>query len=157
MESKYIDNIIENAVNFAKDKGHEYVTLEHIMFCLLENEDIIELVKDLNVEVNNIVEDLNQYLDDPDLNGLINQNGIKGDPKKTVSTERMIQRALAQVIFTGREEVKPIDMFMSVLNEQNTHAAYFCQINGLDKNIIVEYLENKYNSNKSLELMSMNE
>ena len=153
MESKYIDNIIENAVNFAKDKGHEYVTLEHIMFCLLENEDIIELVKDLNVEVNNIVEDLNQYLDDPDLNGLINQNGIKGDPKKTVSTERMIQRALAQVIFTGREEVKPIDMFMSVLNEQNTHAAYFCQINGLDKNIIVEYLENKYNSNKSLELV----
>ena len=153
MESKYIDNIIQNAVTFAKDKGHEYVTLEHIMFCLLENPDIEELVKDLNVDINNIVEDLNHYLDDPDLNGLINENGIKGDPKKTTSTERIIQRALAQVIFTGREEVKPIDIFISILNETNSHAAYFCQVNGLDKNIIVDFLEQKYNSDKSIELV----
>ncbi len=153
MESKYIDNIIQNAVTFAKDKGHEYVTLEHIMFCLLENPDIEELVRDLNVDINNIVEDLNHYLDDPDLNGLINENGIKGDPKKTTSTERIIQRALAQVIFTGREEVKPIDIFISILNETNSHAAYFCQVNGLDKNIIVDFLEQKYNSDKSIELV----
>jgi ATP-dependent Clp protease ATP-binding subunit ClpA len=153
MESKYIDNIIQNAVNFAKDKGHEYVTLEHIMFCLLENEDIAELVKELSVDLNNIVEDINQYLDDPVLNGLSNEHGIKGEPKKTSATERIIQRALAQVIFSGREEVKPLDMFLSILSEQNSHAAYFCQLNGLDKNIIVDYLEHKYNSDKSTELV----
>ena len=153
MESKYIDNIIQNAVTFAKDKGHEYVTLEHIMFCLLENEDIAELVKELSVDLNNIVEDINQYLDDPVLNGLSNEHGIKGEPKKTSATERIIQRALAQVIFSGREEVKPLDMFLSILSEQNSHAAYFCQLNGLDKNIIVDYLEHKYNSDKSTELV----
>ena len=92
MESKYIDNIIQNAVNFAKDKNHEYVTLEHIMFCLLEHEDISKLIKELKVDINNIVEDLNQYLDDPNLNGLENEHGVKGDPKKTVATERIIQR-----------------------------------------------------------------
>tara|TARA_B100000927_G_scaffold291106_1_gene291948 strand:+ start:2414 stop:4603 length:2190 start_codon:yes stop_codon:yes gene_type:complete len=153
MESKYIDNIIQNSVNFAKDKGHEYVTLEHIMFCLLEHEDISSLIKELKVDLNNIVEDLNHYLDDPDLNGLVNQHGIKGEPKKTVSTERIIQRALAQVIFSGREEVKPLDMFLSILSENNSHAAYFCQLNGLDKNLIVDYLEHKYNSDKSIELV----
>lgn len=153
MESKYIDNIIQNAVQFAKDKGHEYVTLEHIMFCLLEHEDISGLIKELKVDLNNIVEDLNQYLDDPDLNGLENEHGIKGDPKKTVSTERIIQRALAQVIFSGREEVKPLDMFLSILSEPNSHAAYFCQLNGLDKNIIVEFLEHKYTSDQSKELV----
>ena len=153
MESKYIDNIIQNAMEFAKNKGHEYVTLEHIMFCLLEHPDINELVRELHVDINNIVEDLNHYLDDPDLNGLLNENGIKGDPKKTVSIERMVQRALAQVTFTGREEVKPIDMFISILNEQDTHASYFCQVNGLDKNIIVDFLEQKYNSDKSIELV----
>tara|TARA_R110001592_G_scaffold87400_2_gene258165 strand:+ start:20438 stop:22627 length:2190 start_codon:yes stop_codon:yes gene_type:complete len=153
MESKYIDNIIQNAVTFAKDKGHEYVTLEHIMFCLLEDDDISELVKELSVDLNNIIEDLNQYLEDPDLNGLLNEHGIKGDPKKTQSTERIIQRALAQVIFSGREEVKPLDMFLSILSEQNCHAAYYCQLNGLDKNLIVDFLEHKYNSDKSSELV----
>ena len=116
MESKYIDNIIQNAVNFAKDKKHEYVTLEHIMFCLLEHEDIIGLVKELNIDVNNIIEDLNHYLEDPELNGLVNENGVKGEPKKTVSTERIVQRALAQVIFSGREEVNPLDLFISILS-----------------------------------------
>ena len=153
MESKYIDNIIQNAVNFAKDKNHEYVTLEHIMFCLLEHEDIAGLIKELKVDINNIVEDLNHYLDDPVLNGLENEHGMKGDPKKTVATERIIQRALAQVIFSGREEVKPLDMFLSILSEQNSHASYFCQLNGLDKNIIVEFLEHKYTSDQSKELV----
>jgi ATP-dependent Clp protease ATP-binding subunit ClpA len=153
MESKYIDNIIQNAVTFAKDKEHEYVTIEHIMFCLLENEEIVSLVKEMRVDLNNIVEDLNQYLDDPDLNGLENEHGVKGDPKKTVSTERIIQRALAQVIFSGREEVKPLDMFLSILSEPNSHAAYFCQLNGLDKNLIVEFLEHKYTSDQSQELV----
>ena len=153
MESKYIDNIIQNAVKFAKDKNHEYVTLEHIMFCLLEHEDIAGLIKELKVDINNIVEDLNHYLDDPVLNGLENEHGMKGDPKKTVATERIIQRALAQVIFSGREEVKPLDMFLSILSEQNSHASYFCQLNGLDKNIIVEFLEHKYTSDQSKELV----
>jgi ATP-dependent Clp protease ATP-binding subunit ClpA len=44
-------------------------------------------------------------------------------------------------------------MFLSILSEQNCHAAYFCQLNGLDKNIIVDYLEHKYNSDKSSELV----
>ncbi len=153
MESKYIDNIIQNAVNFAKDKNHEYVTLEHIMFCLLEHEDISKLIKELKVDINNIVEDLNQYLDDPNLNGLENEHGVKGDPKKTVATERIIQRALAQVIFSGRDEVKPLDMFLSILSEHNSHASYFCQLNGIDKNIIVEFLEHKYTSDQSKELV----
>ena len=101
MESKYIDSIIQNAVNFAKDKEHEYVTLEHIMFCLIEHEDITGLIKELSIDVNNIVEDLNQYLDDAELNGLVNQHGVKGEPKKTVSIERIIQRSLAQVILVA--------------------------------------------------------
>ena len=153
MESKYIDSIIQNAVNFAKDKEHEYVTLEHIMFCLIEHEDITGLIKELGIDLNNIVEDLNQYLDDAELNGLVNQHGVKGEPKKTVSIERIIQRSLAQVIFSGREEVRPLDMFLSILSEQNCHAAYYCQLNGLDKNIIVDYLEHKYNTDKSSELV----
>jgi len=153
MESKYIDNIIQNAVTFAKDKNHEYVTLEHIMFCLLENEDIITLCKECKIEINNIIEDLNHYLTDEQLNGLISQHGPKGDPKKTQSIERIVQRALAQVIFSGREEVKPLDMFISILSEKNSHAAYFCKLNGLDKNLVIDHLENKFNSAKGKELI----
>ena len=153
MESKYIDNIIDNAVKFATDKSHEYVTLEHIMMCLLEDKSILDVLKDLNIEHNNIIEDLNHYLDDPKLNSLISKHGVKGLPKKTVSIERVIQRCLAQVIFSGRQEIKPLDLFVSILNEENSFACYFCQLNGVNKNNVIDHLENKFRSNKNQELL----
>ena len=153
MESKYIDNIIDNALKFATDKSHEYVTLEHIMMCLLEEKSILEVLKDLKVDVNNIVEDLNQYLDDPKLNSLVSKLGNKGLPKKTASIERVIQRCLAQVIFSGRHEIKPLDLFVSVLNEENSFACYFCQLNGVNKNNVIDHLENKFRTNKNQELL----
>ena len=38
-----IDNVIGCAVNYASDNSHEYVTLEHLAFCLLEDEEVIEV------------------------------------------------------------------------------------------------------------------
>jgi len=153
MESKYIDNIIDKAVRFATDKKHEYVTLEHIMMCLLEEKSIIEIFKDLNIDINNVVEDLNHYLDDPKLNSLVSAHGNKGLPKKTVTIERVIQRCLAQVIFSGRTEIKPLDLFVSILNEENSFAYYFCNLNGVNKNNVIDHLENKFRTNKNQELL----
>ena len=51
------------------------------------------------------------------------------------------------------KKLKPLDMFLSILSENNSHASYFCHLNGLDKNIIVDFLEHKYNSDKSIELV----
>ena len=153
MESKYIDNIIENAVSFATDKKHEYVTLEHIMMCLLEDESVLELLDDMHVDSKNIIEDINHYLDDPNLNALVSTYGAKGLPKKTVSIERVIQRCLAQVIFSGRTEIKPLDLFVSILNEENSFACYFANLNGANKNNVIEFLENKFRSNKNQELL----
>ena len=43
MDSKPIDKLIENAVALANEESHEYITVEHIMYCLLEDEYIKEI------------------------------------------------------------------------------------------------------------------
>lgn len=153
MDSKPIDKLIENAVALANQESHEYITVEHIMYCLLEDEYINEICKDLKVDINNIKEDLDQYIKNEQLNGLVGVNGPKGNPKKTTGVERIIQRSIAQVVFAGQSTINPIDIFISILHEEQSFARYYCELNGLFKDDLLTHLEKKNRSEHSLELV----
>ena len=153
MNSKPVDEIFNRAIDFARDSDHEYVTCEHVLLHLLEEEDVTSIIKELSVDVGNIKEDVTQYLADNEWSGLSNSKVAKGQPKKTMAIERIIQRAVAQVIFSGRDEIEPIDLFVSILSEDNSPAQYYCNLNGIDKNVFVDFLENKDNNKRSLEIV----
>ena len=153
MDSKPIDKLIENAVALANQESHEYITVEHIMYCLLEDEYIKEICKDLKVDINNIKEDLDQYIKNEQLNGLVGVNGPKGNPKKTTGVERIIQRSIAQVVFAGQSTINPIDIFISILHEEQSFARYYCELNGLFKDDLLTHFEKKNRSEHSLQLV----
>ena len=46
-----LDNVITCAVNYASQKNHEYVTLEHLMLCCLEDETVLELLNNFECDV----------------------------------------------------------------------------------------------------------
>ena len=135
-----IDEIISNAVNNAVEQKHEYVTLEHLMYSLLNNDSVLEILDKIDCDYISAREDLKNYLEDSEFNGLTGEVVYEGKPKKTISIERVLQRAFAQVIFSARDQVSPIDLFISILSEDNTHAKYICELNGLDRKSVVEWL-----------------
>ena len=135
-----IDTIISDAVQKATENKHEYVTLEHLMFALLEHADIVEVLDKIDCDYLTAKDDLIDYLADNEFNGLTGEVVYDGKPKKTVSIERVLQRAFAQVIFSARDQVSPIDLFISILSEDNTHAKYLCELNGIERAKIVEWL-----------------
>jgi ATP-dependent Clp protease ATP-binding subunit ClpA len=149
-----VEKIIRNAASFATDKGHEYICLEHVALSLFDDDDIISLCKNLKVDHSQIKEDLINYLSDQELNGLVPANGLKGAPKKTMSLDRVIQRSLAQILFSGRDRLSPIDVLISILTEENNHARYVCEINGLDRNTINQYIEQENRSTENQELLN---
>ena len=135
-----LDNVITCAVNYASEKNHEYVTLEHLMLCCLEEEAIIELLDNFDCDVELTRQDLKNYLEDDETNGLKGDVPYDGKPKKTASVERVMQRAFAQVIFSARDQVSSIDLFVSILSEDDTHAKYICELNGIDRLSVVQVL-----------------
>ena len=153
MDSSNIDNIIKQSVAKAVELSHEYCTLEHVTSSLLDNKKIAELCKELKIDVKDIQKDLKEYLDNGDFNGLIAANGFKGSPKKTGAIERVFQRALAQVIFGGRETIDPIDLLVSILSEDDCVSRYYCELNGLNRNVIVSYIDRRYKSAQNAELI----
>ncbi len=145
-----IDQIISNAVQTAIVEKHEYVTLEHIMFSLLEDPSVVEILEKVDCDYVSAKEDLLDYLQDTEFNGLKGEVVFEGKPKKTTAIERVLQRAFAQVIFSARDQVAPIDLFISILSEDNTHAKYLCELNGLDRATVIEYITKNRNLEVSL-------
>ena len=135
-----IDKVLEASVTQAINYGHEYVTIEHIALVLLDEQEIIDVCTALEIDVNTLRTDLQQYLEDYEFNNLKSEAGSTGDPKKTMAVERVFQRAFAQSIFNGRETINAIDVLVSITNELQSHANYFIAINGLDRQKLIEHL-----------------
>jgi ATP-dependent Clp protease ATP-binding subunit ClpA len=137
-----LDNIITCAVNYASERNHEYVTLEHLMLCCLEDDDVLDVLHEIDdqLDMELAKSDLVNYLADDGVNGLKGEIVYDGKPKKTEGVERVMQRAFAQVIFSSRDQVSSIDLFVSILSENDTHAKYICELNGIDRLSVVQVL-----------------
>jgi ATP-dependent Clp protease ATP-binding subunit ClpA len=153
-DSKIVEQILQNAVADAAARGHEYVCVEHLTLCLFKHNDILKLCDDLKIDHGQIIDDLNNYLIDSSFNGLSAANGTKGSPKKTVSVERVLQRGIAHLVFTNKQVFTTIDLLISILSEDNCHARFFCEINGLNRNMIMEFTELTAKIDESKEQLS---
>ena len=65
-------------------------------------------------------------------------------PRKTNALERVFNRALTQVLFTGRKQVSTIDLMVAMLAETNSHAHYFLLKYGIKKQEFVDFWQNNY-------------
>ena len=152
MDHKSIETILTKALDNASNKSHEYMTIEHITIELLKSKTIAKLMKEMDVDTKPVIESLEAYIDS-EWSQLTGQNGPKGMPKRTVSVERIIQRGLANAVFTGRDTILPIDLLISILKEKESQAKYYLNIHRIDEDLIISNLEARDYSKKSAELL----
>jgi ATP-dependent Clp protease ATP-binding subunit ClpA len=139
-ENPEIEKIVEAAVEYAVELGHKYVTVEHLSYALLNNENFAGILNELGVDLESLIAEIEDYLETK-LNKLV--NGIpEVEPKKTHALERVFNRAYTQVLFNNRTKMVPVDLFLSITGETQSFAAYFFIKYGIDKNKVVE-LHNK--------------
>jgi len=134
--SSELQKIFDDALECAIERNHEYVTLEHMVFCVVKQTDSYEYLKDFGADVEYILTNLEHYLDN-NLEEIKNFNIDK--PKKTNSVERVLNRCFTQVLFSGRSKIEVPDLILSMLNEKNSMATYFLNKGGIEKNSFAEY------------------
>jgi ATP-dependent Clp protease ATP-binding subunit ClpA len=133
-----LKHIFDEAVKIARSHGHEYITLEHLLFVLLVQPDLDELLQsNKEIQLDQLMNDLQEHIE----NGL---NEIKAKeevyPKRTQSTERTVNRAFTTAIFSGKEYVDCFQLLISIYAEKNSHALFFMLKNGLTKKVIVDHM-----------------
>lgn len=132
-----IEEIIGHACEIAKNYKHQYVTLEHLLTALVEFPHFHKLITDFGVETDELVRDLYEHLGKQD--HLIKKIEDDIPPQKTHSLERVFNRAFTQVLFSARDQMEPIDLFLSISQEQQSHAAYFLLKWGINRRALVEF------------------
>ena len=140
-----INTIIETATESAATKNHEYVTLEHLLLAMVNHPPFKHIIEQFGADADGLIEDLESYLDNQTY--LISQ-GYDIVPKKTHSLERVFNRAFTQVLFSGRQHMQVIDLFLSIMSEEKSHARHYLVKYGLDRKKLVEFWNANYTEQK---------
>jgi ATP-dependent Clp protease ATP-binding subunit ClpA len=137
--SQSLQAVFENSIEIAKKHNHEYITIEHIVYSILCDNDAYSLIESFGADANFIKSNLEHYLKN-------NLNDIKtaeanAKPKKTNSVERVLNRCFTQVLFSGRQRMEIADVIISVLSEKNSFGFYFLQKGGVTKEKFVKFFQ----------------
>lgn len=139
--SPEIENIISRAIETAKSHNHQYVTIEHLLHALVTHQPFKKVLNQFNVDTDLMIGEIEAYL-----NGLhaIESKDPECVPKKTNSLERVMNRGVTQVLFTGRRQVTTMDLYLSIATEGNTHAHYFLLKYGVNKTQFIDFWQKNY-------------
>tara|TARA_Y200000002_G_scaffold66143_1_gene51042 strand:- start:871 stop:3117 length:2247 start_codon:yes stop_codon:yes gene_type:complete len=136
-----LQKVFDRAVNSAKQWRHEYVTLEHLLYAMLDDTKFSNILKGYGTEPDDIKNHLKTYLDNK-LEG-IKMTHVKFKPKKTISVERVLNRAFTQVLFSGRSNIDLTDVFLSLLSESKSWAYYYIMESGINKEKFQDYIHSE--------------
>ena len=98
-----IESVLDQAMEYASERSHEYVVLEHLLLALSNQKEIQTLITDVKGDIEQIMVDCMEYLD-KNLKDIVVES--TDAPRKTSALERVFNRAVTQVIFSGRK--KPV-------------------------------------------------
>ena len=133
---------IERAIQKATALAHEYVTLEHLLYSILEEDDVVAFLNKMKVDVGSIVTDIEKFLQERD--DIPNSHGH--EPRKTLALDRVFNRAVTQAIFSGSTKLVCKDIFISLLSEKNSYAYSVLKKHGADRNKAIEIITSEHNA-----------
>lgn len=137
MLSKKLEQTLHNALNLAGSRNQEYVTLEHLLLALTEDQDAIAVLRACGVEIPKLQDSLSTHIDKK-LNDLV--VAFEVEPKPTSSFQRVLQRAAIHVQSSGREEVTGANILVALFSERESHAVYFLQLQDMTRFDAVNYI-----------------
>ena len=138
MISEELEIIIQNAFQLAKNKKHEFLTLEHLLLELCKDDEILKFFETKNVKVAKIIKNLKSYIENKLENIIVEDNDAR--PMPSTSFERVLKRAAQHVQSSGKREVKTLNILVSMFSERDSFAVYFLEKENVSRLDVVSYI-----------------
>jgi ATP-dependent Clp protease ATP-binding subunit ClpA len=146
MSAGSFEAIIRRAYSLAGENRHEFVTLEHLLFALMELKEIQDILHAVGADVLRIQNDLKNYLEDANNHSIV-KSGVY-QPRHTAMFVNVIRKSKTQSLFSGRTDMGYMDLLLAMFNIENSPASYFLYSAGVSKDAILAHLHTK-NSGES--------
>ncbi len=122
--SPNLEHTLHRAIGEANLRKHEFATLEHLLFGLLDDKDAVAVLRASDVNIRQLRAEIKAYLD-VELESIVTDQG--GEASPTSGFQRVIQRSILHVQSSGREEVTGANVLIALFSERESHAVYFLQ------------------------------
>ncbi|MBU5616133.1 ATP-dependent Clp protease ATP-binding subunit ClpA [Psychrobacter sp. TAE2020] len=149
MLSRHLEVSLRLAMTLARQKSHEYLTVEHLLLALLENTHAVNTLTACNANVSSLRTELEAYINKhtPTIDVDIEQS-----PQPTQSFDRILQRAIFHVqSIGGGRLVEGSDILVSMFSEHDTYAVYLLKKQGISRLELTQYLSHGQDKAESTE------
>jgi ATP-dependent Clp protease ATP-binding subunit ClpA len=121
----------------ARQKRHEFITVEHLLLVLLDNPSAAEVLRACAADIENLRKELVNFIADhtPTVGGT-----DEIDTQPTLGFQRVIQRAILHVQSSGKKEVTGANVLVAIFGEKDSHAVYFLQRQDISRLDVVNYI-----------------
>ena len=138
MLSKELELTLSKAFKGASDKRHEFMTVEHLLLALLDNESAISVLRSCGADLNVLRRDLNEFIEST--TPLIPDELEGKDTQPTLGFQRVLQRAVFHVQSSGNKEVQGANVLVAIYSEQESQAVYFLRLQNVARIDVVNYI-----------------
>lgn len=138
MLSKDLEQTLNDAFRGARAKRHEFMTVEHLLLALLDNNDAIRVLKACGADIGNLRGDLIEFVDAT--TPLIPEDEEERDTQPTLGFQRVLQRAVFHVQSSGKSEVSGANVLVAIFSEQESQAVFFLKTQSVARLDVVNYM-----------------
>jgi ATP-dependent Clp protease ATP-binding subunit ClpA len=121
----------------ARQKRHEFITVEHLLLALLDNPTAAEVLRSCGANMDELRKNLTQHITEQTPRIAADR---EVDTQPTLGFQRVIQRAILHVQSSGKKEVTGANVLVAIFGEKDSHAVYFLQQQGITRLDVVNYI-----------------
>jgi ATP-dependent Clp protease ATP-binding subunit ClpA len=121
----------------ARQKRHEFITVEHLLLALLDNPTAAEVLRACAANIDELRRELTNFIGEhtPKVEG-----SDEIDTQPTLGFQRVIQRAILHVQSSGKKEVTGANVLVAIFGEKDSHAVYFLQRQNISRLDVVNFI-----------------
>lgn len=138
MLSRQLEVSLRLAVSMARQKRHEFLTVEHLLLALLDNDSAVNTLKACGAEIVSLRKELEEYVDQH--TPKLSENSEQA-PHPTESFDRILQRAIFHVQSSGGDRaVEGADVLVAMYSERDSFAVYLLKRHQINRLTLTQYL-----------------
>ena len=137
MISKELESTLNIALKEAKRRRHEYVSLEHLLYALLQDKDASRAIINCGGDIERIRKGLDEFF-----NGQMDvlPQGVDQEPHQTLGFHRILQRAVIHAQSAEKKEINGGNLLIAMFREPDSYAVYLLEEQGITRFDVVNYV-----------------
>lgn len=137
MLSSELDFCLKEAFQNARDRRHEFMTVEHLLLALLDIPRVYEILKACESDLSHLRRELVEFIEDATP---LMPIGEEGEVQPTLGFQRVLQRAVYHVQSSGKKEVTGANVLVAIFSEKQSQAVYFLGMQDISRLDVVNYI-----------------